>query len=415
MTEIKSPSTASRYLQLAVIVLGSGAIYPLIYLRQNFEVSLLQSFGISLAELGQCYSLLGIIFTLTYFPSGWLADRVSPRILISFSLLGTAILGVWFSTIPNLDSLRLIFVGWGITTGLTFWAAMIKSVALLARSNEQGRFFGILDGGRGLVEAIFATIAVALFAYHLNDAQTNVTTSLQYVIYMYIGVLLLAAPLVFFLLTDENAENGAESAQHGNLLQDLKVVLSNTRLWFCAFCILCGYQLFWATYSFSAYMQDGLGMTAVTAGTITVAKLWMRPIGGVCAGFVGDRFNCAKVLKWLMLMASASLLMLVFSPFNHIVMTAVTLVLIVGVMTYAVRGIYWSTLDSCGLPSQIKGLAIGIVSLVAFMPDIYSPMLNAQLLEMYPGRLGYERYFLIIAGFGIVGAMAAAQLQKSQK
>jgi len=68
-----SNSALQRYLQLGVLILAGGAIYPLIYLRQNFEVSILESFGISIAQLGQCYAMLGVIFVVTYLPSGWLA------------------------------------------------------------------------------------------------------------------------------------------------------------------------------------------------------------------------------------------------------------------------------------------------------------------------------------------------------
>ena len=102
MSEATGPSaapTAKRYAQLAVLTIAGGGVYPLIYLRQNFEVSILESFGIPLTELGQCYAMLGIIFVLTYIPSGWLADRVSPRWLVSFSLALTGVLGLWFSTI----------------------------------------------------------------------------------------------------------------------------------------------------------------------------------------------------------------------------------------------------------------------------------------------------------------------------
>ena len=83
--------------------------------------------------------------------------------------------------------------------------------------------------------------------------------------------------------------------------------MTTTELWLAAFCILCGYQLFWATYSFSGYLQNIYGMTAVAVGSITVAKLWMRPIGAIAAGFVGDRFNLEKVLAGLMLAGSVAL------------------------------------------------------------------------------------------------------------
>ena len=47
----KTMSLRQRYLQLALISLAGGAIYPLVYLRQNFELSLLEALGISAAEL----------------------------------------------------------------------------------------------------------------------------------------------------------------------------------------------------------------------------------------------------------------------------------------------------------------------------------------------------------------------------
>jgi len=80
VTTVKGDSLKARYLKLAVLVIIAGNIYPLIYLRQNFEVSMLESFGISATQLGQNYAMLGVLFMLTYLPSGWLADRVSPRI-----------------------------------------------------------------------------------------------------------------------------------------------------------------------------------------------------------------------------------------------------------------------------------------------------------------------------------------------
>ena len=90
-------------------------------------------------------------------------------------------------------------------------------------------------------------------------------------------------------------------------------------------------------------------------------------------------------------------------------------VLLVGLLTYAVRGIYWATLESCDVPDRIKGLAIGVISLVGYSPDIYLPLLNAALLEAYPGRTGYMIYFLGLSAMGFVGAIAAWQLRQRIK
>jgi sugar phosphate permease len=411
MDDSAGASPAKRYFQLATIVVSAGAIYPLIYLRQNFEVSILESFGITIGQLSQCYSIIGVIFVLTYVPSGWLADRVSPRLLVVFSLTVTGVLGLWFSTMPSYETLRIIFAGWGIATGLTFWSAHIKVVTLLARHNEQGRFFGILDGGRGLVEAALATIAVAWFAYAITTRQIATDMALQQVIYLYVGFLLVLAPIVYLALDDSRPVDDHTHKSDINFWSDIRVIVSKEEIWLAAFCILAGYQLFWATYSFSAYMQQNFGMTAVTVGSITVAKLWMRPIGAATAGFAGDFLDREKVLAILLVAAAAALAGMAILPTSASIAALLSVVLLVGILTYAVRGIFWATLDSCNIPVRIKGLAIGSISLIGYSPDIYLPLINAALLERFPGQTGYSIYFTGIALIGLLGAASAWRLR----
>ena len=154
-------------------------------MRQNFETSILEVYQITTIDLADYYSMLGVMYFVGYLPSGWLADRISPRLLVTFSMAGTGGLGLWFASVPPKETLSLIFLGWGITAGLTFWAALIKGVKMLARHDEQGRFFGILDGGRGLVEAVLATIAIGIFAYAIESRGLSSTLALKQVIYLY--------------------------------------------------------------------------------------------------------------------------------------------------------------------------------------------------------------------------------------
>ncbi len=84
----------SRYIQLMLLVLAAGAIYPILYLRQVYQTTMLEVFQINHSELGYLYSMLGTIFLLSYLPSGWLADRIAPRFLIFFSLVATGALGL---------------------------------------------------------------------------------------------------------------------------------------------------------------------------------------------------------------------------------------------------------------------------------------------------------------------------------
>ena len=405
-------TTLQRYVQLGVLVIVAGAIYPLIYLRQNFEVTILESFGMSAAQLGQSYAMLGVLFVLTYIPSGWLADRVAPRILMSFSLAMAGLLGIWFSTMPPFESVRIIFAGWGLATGLTFWSALIKATAVLAKPNEQGRFFGILDGGRGLVEALLATVAIGMFAYWIESLGQQPADALRKVIWFYVAFMLVMSPIVLFIVKDNRRDDTAESGTaSSSFLDDIMVIATRREIWLAAACILTGYQLFWATYSFSGYMQIHYGLSAVAVGSITVAKLWMRPIGAAAAGFAGDFLDRERVLGGLLLLGAVALAGLVVLPATAGTVVLLAMVLIIGILTYAVRGIYWATLESCNVPNRIKGLAIGAISLLGYSPDIYLPLINGALLERFPGKLGYSIYFSGIAVMGVFGAMAAWRLR----
>jgi predicted MFS family arabinose efflux permease len=193
-------------------------------------------------------------------------------------------------------------------------------------------------------------------------------------------------------------------------LADFRLVFGKPEVWLAAICILAGYQLFFATYAFSAYLQQHFELTAVAVGTITVAKLWMRPIGAVGAGFIGDRLRREKVLAVLLAFAAVALASLAFLPLGASTAALLTIVLAVGLVTYAVRGIYWATLESCAVPDRVKGLAIGGISLIGYAPDIYLPLLRGALVDGIPGRWGYGIYFLAVAAFGIVGALAAWHL-----
>ena len=411
---IFSRSAALRsYSQLALIIVAAGAIYPLLYLRQNFELSILEAFNISQTQLRYCSSMLGFIFMITYVPSGWLADRVSSRKLLAFSLLATGLLGIWFASMPSYTSLLFIYAAWGLATGLTFWSAQIKLVSMLAKQDQQGRFFGILDGGRGLVEALLATLAIALFAYVLNQESSSTTLALKQVIYLYVGVWVIMSPLTYWLLDDLEIEPGETVERKKNLFRnDIMAVIKRREIWLCAICIACGYQLFYATYSFSAYLQQHFGLTAVMVGGITVAKLWMRPLGGIAAGFIGDWKSPEKILCLLLALASIALATMAFLPTTAATLIMLAVVLLIGLLTYGVRGLYWATLGGCDVPNNIKGLAIGIISMIGYLPELYLPLFSASLIEQYPNGLGYKIYYLILSVFGLLGAYAAYLLAR---
>jgi MFS family permease len=406
-----------RYGQLLLLVIAAGAIYPVLYLRQNYQTTMIEVLAINNEQLGYLYSILGTAFLISYLPSGWLADRIAPRLLITISLLGTGLLALCYATLPSFHVLLLIFCGFGVTTGLTFWAALLKRVKALASKREQGRFFGVLDGGRGLIEALLALAALGLFTHFTQDGTQSLAGGFQHVIRLYAYVCL-ALGIVMALLRDPQESNAAtrtnkQAGSKGHLGKDLMTLARLPELWLVTAIVFCGYHFFWATYSFSAYLQEGsLGLTATMAAAVTILKQWMRPVGGIGGGWLGDRFTNLRVLTWALSLAALGMIGLITLPRLHIVPLVIVLIVFIGLMTYAIRGLYWAVLDQCQIPERITGLAIGIISVVGYSPDALSPLINGWITQAVPGTLGYQIYYTYILVMGSLGIVAALALRK---
>jgi MFS family permease len=405
-----------RYLQILLLTAAGGAIYPMLYLRQIYQDTMLHAFNITNVQLGELYSIMGLLFFICYTPSGWLADKIKPMKLITLSLLGTGLLGLWYSTLPSYTSLLIIFSGWGITTGLTFWGAVMKRIKVLAAKNEAGRFYGIYDGGRGLVESILASIALFIFSMTVGPNDTNIAQGLVYVIHMYSWFCIALAVVCFFCISFDNEQGATDEkevkATNKNLKKDLLFILRQPEVWLIAIIISSGYHLFWATYSFSGYLQaGGWGFTAVMAGTVTTIKLWLRPVGGVVGGLLGDKLGNIKVLTYALILSTLGLVGLIAMPATGlssgvVIGFCVFFILFVGLLTYAVRGLYWAIIENLKVPESKLGLAIGVISAVGYCPDIFIPLINGYIMDYAPDqRTGYQLYFgytVLMALFGIV-------------
>ncbi|MXN48374.1 MFS transporter [Shinella kummerowiae] len=407
-----------RYLQLALIVIAAGAIYPILYLRQSYQTTMLEVLHLTNIDLGVLYSILGTAFLVCYLPSGWLADRVQPRLLILFSMVGTGLLGLWYATLPGYSALIAIYCGFGVTTGLTFWAATLKQVNLIAHADEQGRFFGILDGGRGLVEALLASVAIALFVFVSETRGAGLASGFRDVVLMY-AITCIIVGLVYFVVSKPDTTTTAtreRKVRETSFLSDVKALLSIPEIWLVAAIIFCGYHVFLATYSFSAYLEEGgFGISAAMAGFIAMLKLWLRPVGGIGGGFLGDRYSKGRVLLIAFLLSAASLMGMVLLPGTGSTLVLIGLILFVGLLTYAIRGLYWAILDDCNVPPHVTGLAIGIISLVGYAPDTYLPLVNGYLSDRYPGLAGYQFYFSYIAAICLIGAVTTVILMARLK
>ncbi|HTG83870.1 MAG TPA: MFS transporter, partial [Gemmatimonadales bacterium] len=142
----------SKWIRFALLVMAGGTIYKLANLKDAFYVPMQEAMGLSHTEIGTLLSVNSMVATALFIVGGYLADRFSTRILIPLGLVGTGTLGLFLSTFPGFGTLLLLFALLAVCSDCLVWPALLKSIRQLGGSKEQGRLFGLLEGGRGVVD-----------------------------------------------------------------------------------------------------------------------------------------------------------------------------------------------------------------------------------------------------------------------
>ena len=154
-----------RGLSIAALIVAGESVFLLPFvLARVFRPTFLDVFGLTNLELGTAYSVYGIVAMAAYFFGGPLADKFRARTMLAVALTSTAAGGLVMMRVPPLSTLVILYAYWGITTIALFWAPLIRATREWGSDDSQGRAFGLLDGGRGLLAAVMGSFMVTLFA-----------------------------------------------------------------------------------------------------------------------------------------------------------------------------------------------------------------------------------------------------------
>jgi len=194
-------------------------------------------------------SVFGTTAMISYFPGGWLADRISPRKLITISMLSTGIAGLYFVSFPSYPLSIVVHAFWGVSCTLIFWAALIRATRNWAPSTEQGRAFGILESGRGIAEFLSSTAILAVFA-KLGSGKFG----LSWVIILFSIMDILIGVMAWLTLEDTVRENlDAETKIYKIGLKEIIKVLKMPVVWLISVVILAAYSAYWGSYYLTPY------------------------------------------------------------------------------------------------------------------------------------------------------------------
>ena len=393
---------------MAVLSSSGGIIFLLPFLQEVYYKPLADALSLNNTQVGSLMSVFGLTAMASYIPGGWLADKVSPRKLLTSSLLLTGAAGLYFATFPGYRISLAIHALWGVTITLLFWGAMIRATRAWALPGECGKAFGILETGRGFGEIAASMTLLAVFGLLGSGkfALSSVVAGLS--------VLMLVLGLLAWLVIEDKVAVEDDDAQPKVGFQQFVQLLTMPVVWYIAIVILAGYCAYWGTFRFTSYATDIFMMSVTIAGVISVGKMWTKPIAAFVAGFVADKFGIAKSVALLFVVLIASFTAFALMPGTPGLVPVMLLnVAIASMAVYGMRGIYFALLDEGGIPLAITGTAAGLVSVIGFTPDIFMPLLGGYLIDAYPGASGYRYFFLTTAGICAVGLIASLLIVRS--
>ncbi|MGB1448257.1 MAG: MFS transporter [Flavobacteriaceae bacterium] len=402
-----------------MLVTAAESIFLLPFvLARIFRPTFLDVFQLTNFELGSLYSIYGIIALLSYVYGGTLADRYPPRKLMATALFLTAAGGVYLTRFPSYSSLQWLYGFWGFSTIFLFWAAMIKATRNWGGDQQQGRAFGYLEAGRGLVAASIGVLGVVVFGYILPEnvkaaAFEERRAAFEVVIWCAVVLAVVVGILVLFFLKENDSKKASHTTKEKVSWTTVVQVAKLPSVGLLILIVLCAYCGYKVTDILSLYATEVMLFDEVNAAKVGSYQMYLRPLVCVAVGLFADKSSAALWLErgFIILFIGAALFAsgAVNAPLSGLFIFAV---IITGLGTYALRTLYFAAVKEGNIPYALTGTAVGIISVVGYTPDIFMGPLMGYLLDSNPGISGHQHVFGLLASFALVGIYASYRFKK---
>ncbi|MBT5782087.1 MAG: MFS transporter, partial [Candidatus Marinimicrobia bacterium] len=298
---VKVKTNKQKFLILALLILSGEFIYFLPYvLSRVFRPTFLDVFQLNNFQLGSLFSVYGIVALLSYIYGGVITDRYSPRKLMSSALFLTALGGLVLASYPSYQTLQILYGYWGFTSVFLFWGAMIKATRLWGGNKNQGKAFGFLDGGRGIVAASMGSIGVFIFSLILTTEIESSSVierqeAFKYVI-LFSSFMVAFIGLLVFVFLRNNEDKSTNTKSSLNSITNIKHVLQNQSIWLLMIIIMCAYVGYKVTDIYSLYASDVMLYDQIEAAEVGAVQLYLRPVVCIIIGLLADK---TKNMFWI--------------------------------------------------------------------------------------------------------------------
>ena len=277
----------------------------------------------------------------------------------------------------------------------------------LRKSTDQGKTFGILDGGRGIVGAVMLSLAAWVFSRF-----ALVADGLVAVILLYSTASIVAGLFVLAFVPADTA--------HGSLIVrrenrppagQLRLVAAMPAVWLQALIILIAYWLYVGTFEFATFGEKAYAQDKVFGAQLGAFREWLRPVSAIAAGFLADRIRPTRAVALAFIFAGCGYVALASVPGETDWLWLLWIqVAAVAIAVFALRGIYFALLEESRVPVAVTGTAVGLISMIGYTPDVFAYPMAGWFVDSYGAGAGYRYYFLVLGGAALAGLLMTVAL-----
>lgn len=417
MSEQNKKVLDKKWISFGTLMLGAGTIYKLGFLKDAFYIPMQEFMGLSHTQIGTAMSIAGLISTFGFLASIYLTDRISKKVMIPLSLISICLCGLWLSTFPSYPVFLFIYCLLAICADMLYWPTMLKTVRLLGNDDEQGRMFGIMEAGRGLMDTLVAFCALGIFsAFGSNAAGLRMAILFYSIVPGVIGI------IMYFLLQPDKkvtvtVQNDQAVSANKQAWEGVVSALKDKRIWLVSFNVFLVYSVYCGLTYFIPFLKEAYALPAALAGVYGIINQYgLKMLGGPVGGIITDKIlhSATKYLQILFVIVAGALAIFAFLPHQNMgLILGMLTTLCISACVFSMRAIFFAPMDEVDVPREITGSAMSIGSFIGYLPGAFMYAVYGNILDRAEGLSGYRIVFILMACFAVGGFLLSSYILKN--
>ncbi|MEQ4923784.1 MFS transporter [Proteus hauseri] len=404
----------NKWIKLSFLILGGGTIFKLSSMKDVFYVPMQQDWGLTNAQIGLGFTVYTIVQTIGLFSSLYIADRFSKKILLPVGLIGVGLCGAYLSTLPSFTGYLISFAVMALFADVIYWPVLLKAVRLLGNKEEQGRLFGFLEAGRGIVDVIIASGALYVFVL-FGEGKEGMQAGLTF----YTVVTIIIGIITYFIVDDDKTIASNTGDANKKVFEGIKSVIKCPNLWLASMTIFFIYSAYCGLTYFIPFLKDIYALPIALVGAYGIINQYaLKMVGGPIGGFLSDKVfkSPTKFLQFTSLLAAAAMAMFMLLPHETMnVYLGMTATLGFGAIIFSQRAIFFAPMEEIGTKREYAGSAMAFACILGYMPAMFAYAVYGSFLDNYPGIKGYNFVFGMMIMFSLLAYTTAKILSKRIK